>query len=161
MKWKLKLEMWSLIKCSSKFKENIKRLVLLGEIKGKSHLNYFDFFPSAILGRLFSDRSKLLSEARSWNIVGCSDEIWFLDKFNTMRLVRPWKDFLDRHVSHWVWSRLCERSSTTRLCSGWNNLLETTDNSFWSSLSCCSPGTLWNSDEGSATILLPEIWQIF
>ena len=109
---------------------------------------------------------RLFDISRLWRLVislkrpGPVEDIWLLDRFKTIRLDSPWKDLLERQVSQSVWSKLLDRSITTRRWRGWNNLPDNTDNSLLSILNCCSSGTLSNNVDGRATILLPEISEI-
>ena len=104
--------------------------------------------------------SRLWRLVRSENISGWTDDIWFLDRFNTIKLPSPLKEFLERQESQPAWRELEDRSIKTRRVSGWKSREERTESLLLSSLSWLSLGTLSKRLAGRATIWLPETQQI-
>ena len=101
---------------------------------------------------VLADISRLWRLVRSENISGWTDDIWFLDRFNTIRLPSPLKDFLERQESQAAWSELVDRSIKTSLVRGWKSRDERTDSLLLSSLSWLRLGTLSKRLAGKATI---------
>ena len=62
-------------------------------------LLYIEFFPVERRLMVLADISRLWRLVRSENISGWTDDIWFLDRFNTIRLPSPLNDFLERQES--------------------------------------------------------------
>ena len=109
---------------------------------------------------VLADMSRLCRLVRSENISGWTDDIWFLDRFNTIKLPSPLKDFLERQESQPAWRELVDRSIKTSRVRGWKSREERTDSLLLSSLSWLSLGTLSKRLAGRATISLPETQSI-
>ena len=103
-----------------------------------------------------AEMSRLCRLVRSENISGWRDEIWFSDRFNTIRLPSPLKDFLERQESQSACKELADKSISTSLVRGWKSRDERTDSLLFSSLSWLSSGTLSKRLAGRATISLPD-----
>ena len=105
---------------------------------------------------VLAEMSRLCRLVRSENISGWRDEIWFSDRFNTIRLPSPLKDFLERQESQSACKELADKSISTSLVRGWKSRDERTDSLLFSSLSWLSSGTLSKRLAGRATISLPD-----
>ena len=84
-------------------KREIKEIISLSDcivsgVAAKTLL-YIEFFPVERRLMVLAEISRLWRLVRSENISDWTDEIWFLDRFNTIRLPSPLKDFLERQES--------------------------------------------------------------
>ena len=123
-------------------KREIKEIISLSDcilsgVAAKTLL-YIEFFPVERRLMVLAEISRLWRLVRSENISDWTDEIWFLDRFNTIRLPSPLKDFLERQESQSACKEFADKSISTSLVRGWNSREERTESLLFSSLSWLS-----------------------